>query len=69
MTTGKQSWVRFFGAVALMGATAVIMLARNRIEVVPAYEDLQNFPQINILGDEISNHRNLFRIRWPRFDV
>jgi len=46
MTTGNQNWGRFIGAVVLMGATAVIMLARNRAEVVPAYEDLQSFPQI-----------------------
>ena len=46
MRTGKQSWMRFIGAVVLMGATAVIMLARNRAEVVPAYEDLQSFPQV-----------------------
>ena len=46
MNTGKENWLRFFGAVVLMGVTAAMMLARNRAEVVPPYEDLQNFPQI-----------------------
>jgi EpsI family protein len=46
MKSDRQSWLRFLGAVLLMGATAAMMLARNRTEVTPAYEDLQNFPQV-----------------------
>ena len=49
MTKGKQSWVRFVGAVALMGATAVIMLARNRAELVPAYEGLQSLDRKSVV--------------------
>ena len=46
MNTGKENWLRFLGAVVLMGVTAAMMLARNRAEVVAPYEDLRNFPQI-----------------------
>jgi EpsI family protein len=46
VNSGKEKWLRFFGAVVLMSATAAMMLARNRVEVGPPYDDLQNFPQI-----------------------
>jgi EpsI family protein len=35
---------RFLVAVALLAATAGLLLAKNRAEILPAYEDLQNFP-------------------------
>jgi EpsI family protein len=46
MKSDRQGWLRLLGAVLLMGATAAMMLARSRTEVVPPYEDLQNFPQV-----------------------
>ena len=46
MKDGTQSWVRFAGAAILMALTAAMLLARNRAERVPPYEDLQNFPSI-----------------------
>jgi EpsI family protein len=45
MKPEHKSWLRFLGAVLLMGATAAMMLARSRAELVPPYEDLQTFPQ------------------------
>jgi EpsI family protein len=46
MKPEQKSWLRFLGAVLLMGATAAMMLARNRTELVAPYEDLQTFPQV-----------------------
>lgn len=46
MKSGAQSWGRFTGAAILMALTAAMLLARNRAERVPPYEDLQNFPSI-----------------------
>lgn len=46
MKSGTQSWARFAGAAMLMALTAAMLLARNRAERVPPYEDLQNFPSI-----------------------
>jgi EpsI family protein len=49
MSSNTNSWARFAGAAVLMALTAAMLLARNRAERVPPYEDLQDFPQI-ILG-------------------
>ena len=46
MRSVTQSWARFTGAAVLMALTAAMLLARNRAERVPPYEDLQHFPQI-----------------------
>lgn len=46
MKNNSSGWLRFAGAAILMALTAVILLARNRTERVPLYQDLQNFPQI-----------------------
>lgn len=46
MRSTTQSWARFTGAAVLMALTAAMLLARNRAERVPPYEDLRDFPQI-----------------------
>jgi EpsI family protein len=38
--------MRFLAVVVVMGSTAVLLLARNRAEVMPSYDDLQTFPRV-----------------------
>ena len=45
MNASAKGWLRFLTVAILMGTTAVVLLARNRAEILPSYDDLQNFPQ------------------------